>query len=120
MADVDPIPMEALVDTITVTEARSGTAARPAAAPASHEFSHVLVQPADKQQITGGAGASASLQNSGNYLVFIDAVNSVNADDYAIKLGDNVEWDGKVRRVTQVNPMKALLPTPHHWEVWLT
>lgn len=120
MSDVDPIPMEALVDTITVTEHQSGTLANDADPPATHAFEHVLVQPADKQQVTGGAGSSSKMEIVGSYLVFVDRVNSVNIDGYTIMLGDTVQWDGKPRKVTQVNPMKALLSTPHHWEVWLS
>lgn len=120
MSDVDPIPMEALVDTITVTEHQSGTLANDADPPTTHVFEHVLVQPADKQQVTGGSGSASKMEIVGSYLMFIDCVNSVNADDYMIKLGDSVEWNGKPRKVTQVNPMKALLPAPHHWEVWLS
>jgi hypothetical protein len=120
MSDVDPIPMEALVDTITVNEHQSATLANDADPPKAHVFEHVLVQPADKQQITGGAGSSSKMVTTGNYLVFIDRINSVNADGYTVKLGDTVEWDGKPRQVTQVNPMKAFLPIPHHWEVWLS
>lgn len=119
MSDVDPIPMESLIDTITVKEHQSATLAVAPGPPAEHVFEHVLVQPADKQQITGGAGSSSKMQITGNYLVFVDRINSINIDDYDIKLGDTVEWEGKARKVTQVNPMKALLPIPHHWEVWL-
>lgn len=118
--DVDPIPMEALVDTITVKEHQSATSTDEQGAPAEHVFIRVLVQPADKQQITGGSGSASKMQILGSYLVFIDAANSVNEDGYAIKLGDIVEWDGQPRKVSQVNPMKGLLPTPHHWEVWLS
>lgn len=120
MSDVDPIPIDALVDTITVTEHQSATLANDADPPRVHVFERVLVQPADKQQITGGAGSSSKMVTTGNYLVFIDRINSVNADSYTINLGDTVEWDGKPRQVTQVNPMKAFLPVPHHWEVWLS
>ncbi|WP_270235234.1 putative minor capsid protein [Lacticaseibacillus suilingensis] len=117
--DVDPIPFEALVDSIDVIEHHSGTSFDDDAKKVIHHFDRVLVQPADKSQVTGGSSDGAQLQHVGSYLVFVDAVNSVNADGYLIKLDDLVKWVGNSRRVVQVNPMKALLPTPHHWEVWL-
>lgn len=117
--DVDPIPLAALVDSIVVTEAQSATAYDNDGETVTHDFNQVLVQPTDKQQITGGSGAAAQLKIIGSYLVFIDRVNSINVDDYVIQIGDTINWQGKKRRVTQVNPMKALLPEPHHWEVLL-
>lgn len=119
MADIAPIPLNLLTDSIVVTEHVSATRHQAQPTPPEHKFERVRVQPADKRQIVGGSGEAAQLQDIGNYLVFIDATNSVNPDGYQIKLGDTVLWEGRPRQVTQVNPMKALLPTPHHWEVWL-
>lgn len=117
--DVDPIPMAVLVDSIDVTEHHSATTFDSNPEPAVHHFSHVLVQPVTKEQINGGSGESAMLQHIGDTLVFIDARNSVNTDSYTIKLGDRVTYGDQTRQVIQVSPMKALLRTPHHWEVLL-
>lgn len=117
--DVDPIPMDVLVDSIDVSEHHSATTFEPESAPVTHHFSHVLIQPVTKEQVNGGSGESAMLQQLGATLVFIDAVNSVNAVGYAIQLGDKVTYGEETRQVIQVSSMKALLPTPHHWEVLL-
>ncbi len=111
--------MRALVDSIEVIEHQSATSTDNLGEPVRHRFERVLVQPVDKRQVTGGAGDSAQLQHIGNTLVFIDAINSVNVDGYSVKLGDKVEYGGVTRQVIQIDALKAWLPTPHHWEVWL-
>ncbi|WP_179395052.1 putative minor capsid protein [Lacticaseibacillus absianus] len=117
--DVDPIPIDALVDSIDVVEHHSSTAFEDQGDPAKHHFERVLVQPVTKKQVTGGSGEAAFMQHLGNTVVFIDALNSVNADSYSIKLGDTVNYPGGSGQVVQIDALKAWLPTPHHWEVWL-
>jgi len=111
-----PIPLSLLIHDITVTEAQESQASSLHSHKAKqHVFEHVRVQPKD---MASQAGTGA--QNKGSYLVFIDYHNSINEDDYLIKEGDRVLWNGVNRKVMGNSPLYALdTEHVHHWEVTL-
>jgi hypothetical protein len=50
--------------------------------------------------------------------LFVDATNSINNDDYLIKQGDRVYWNGVNRKVVGNSAIYALdAGHVHHWEV---
>lgn len=118
-AHIMQIPLDVLGDNIGVTEHVSATKYPAPPEQPVHAFNHVRVQSADTSITSGGAGVGGQLQHLGNYLVFIDAVNSENVDGYQIKVDDAVTWDGKPRKVVQVAPCVQYGGVVHHWEVTL-
>jgi hypothetical protein len=77
------------------------------------------VQSSDKLVTAAAEGNPAPTQQLGNHIMFVDAHNSINVDAYTIQAGDKVTWNGQNFNVIQVDALRALRPTPHHWEVWL-
>lgn len=115
MVNIPPIPMYMLIHNIEVKEAQesSASALHPSKSSKGHKFEHVRVQDKDTSSQT-----SNGPDNKGTYILFIDATNSVNNDDYLIKQGDRVYWNGVNRKVVGNSAIYALdAGHVHHWEV---
>jgi len=110
-----PIPVKLLIHKVKVTQAQESQAnsLHPSINSSIHLFERVRVQPKDTaSQTSNGA------ENKGSYLLFIDAVNSINTDNYLIKAGDRVQWNGVNRKVMGISAIYALnAENVHHWEV---
>jgi plastocyanin len=119
MTDMAPIPLETLLDDVTVTEHVSATAFRPSDQPLAHEFRRVRVQSSDKMMVAAAEGNPTPKQKLASHIMFVDVHNSINVDAYTIQVGDKVTWNNQDFTVIQVDALRALRPTPHHWEVWL-
>lgn len=115
MVKISQIPICLLIHNIEVKEAQESSASslHPSKNTKSHKFEHVRVQAKDTTTQTSNGPDS-----KGSYILFIDTVNSINDDDYLIKEGDRVYWNGVNRKVMGNSPIYALNPEkPHHWEV---
>ena len=115
MVNIPQMPIYLLIHNIEVKEAQEPAASslHPDKDKKRHKFNHVRVQPKDTASQT-----SNGPDNKGSYILFIDAVNSINEDDYLIKEGDRVFWNGVNRKVMGNSTIYALDPEhPHHWEV---
>lgn len=115
MVNVPPIPMYMLIHNVEVKEAQesSASALHPSKSSKSHKFEHVRVQDKDTSSQT-----SNGPDNRGAYILFVDATNSINNDDYLIKQGDRVYWNGVNRKVVGNSAIYALdAGHVHHWEV---
>lgn len=119
MTDMAPIPLDALLDDVVVTEHTSATEFRPSGSSATHEFCRVRVQSSDKLMTAAAEGNPAPEQHLAAHIMFVDVYNSINVDAYTIKVGDKVTWNGQDYSVIQVDTLRALRATPHHWEIWL-
>lgn len=86
--------------------------------PAPHVFKHVRVEPNDQTSTHEQNNVNIN-EYVGAYTLYIDAVNSVNSDDYEIKRGDVVSFNGDDRKVITVDKEYALNNQVHHWEVAL-
>lgn len=115
MVNIPPIPMYMLIHNVEVKEAQesSASALHPSKPSKSHKFEHVRVQDKDTSSQT-----SNGPDNRGTYILFVDATNSINNDDYLIKQGDRVYWNGVNRKVVGNSAIYALdAGHVHHWEV---
>lgn len=116
---IPQIPRIALPHDVVITE-NAGNTASDFDAPTSvtHVFKHVRVEPNDQTSTHEQNNVNIN-EYVGAYTLFIDAVNSVNADNYEIKRGDVVTFDGDNRKVITVDKEYALANQVHHWEVAL-
>lgn len=114
MVKIPQIPLYLLIHDIKVKEAQESSAGslHPKDNAKIHEFDHVRVQSKDTASQT-----SNGPDNKGSYILFIDAVNSINSDDYLIREGDRVYWNGVSRKVMGISAIYALDEHIHHWEV---
>lgn len=119
--NIPAIPPYLLIHDVIVQEASETSASslkRPGK-PIKHRFDRVRVQPKDKASVTP-TGVNNTPQNKGEFILFIDSVNSINEDDYLPKVGDKVVWSGVSRTVVGDYPVYAADHDKlHHWEVGL-
>ncbi|WP_338231654.1 putative minor capsid protein [Companilactobacillus muriivasis] len=110
-----PIPKYLLIHNIEVKpehESQAG-ALHPIEDEKGHVFKFVRVQPKDTS-----SHSSTGPDNKGSHLLFIDYQNSINVDDYLIRAGDTVIWNGTNRKVIGISALYGLNPDHvHHWEV---
>lgn len=110
-----PIPLNVLIHNIEVIPEHEPNvgALHPSKDEKGHAFKRVRVQPKDTSSI-----GSTGPETKGSYLLFIDYLNSVNVDDYVVKPGDKVAWNGTSRKVIGISALYGLNPEHvHHWEV---
>lgn len=115
MVNIPQIPIYLLIHDVEVRPATElqATALHSSKDIKPHKFEHVRVQAKDTASQTANGP-----DNKGSYILFIDAVNSINNDSYLIKEGDRVYWNGVNRKVVGLSAIYALdSEHPHHWEV---
>ncbi|APX72866.1 putative minor capsid protein [Companilactobacillus allii] len=119
--NIPAIPLYLLIHNIVIqesSETSSSSLKRPGKL-IEHEFDRVRIEPKDKASITP-TGVNNIPQNKGEFTLFIDSVNSINKDDYLLKIGDKVIWNGISRVAVSNYPVYSTdTNKPHHWEVEL-
>lgn len=84
--------------------------------PVKHEFKNVRVQLSSSTTNVGVDGKVQGKVNKSETLIFIDAKNSINVDDYEIKKDDIVITDDGNFKVVAINVLKPF-NSIHHWEI---
>ena len=115
---IKQIPLRLLPDIVTITRGKDDPNSFETTSSAKHELSHVRVQQTDKALMANIGDNSKSYQQLSSSILFIDAVNSNNPDDYQPVNGDEVLYNGHRFSVIQVEPVKADQAL-HHWEIYL-
>lgn len=115
MVNIPQIPIYLLIHNVEVKPASesSATALHSSKDIKSHKFERVRIEAKDITSQT-----SNGPESKGSYILFIDSTNSINNDDYLIKQGDRVYWNGVNRKVVGNSAIYALdSDHVHHWEV---
>lgn len=116
---IPPIPKIALQHSVVVIDNAGNSATDfETSNPTEHEFRCVRVEASDTTTDRKLNNVSIS-EFTGTYTLFIDAVNSINADDYEIKRNDVVRFDDEERKVLTIDKEYALGTKFHHLEVTL-